>query len=268
MSDKARRVQFSRVNHDYLPLFKRDNPLRRKPAALFIATIFIFFIVQSALLSSILVHKVGAPVSSYDNSSWDRTKTSKIEAKCPVYNLNMINSMVNKRIFLLPQSFSHKSSRRLSINHMGCSHASFRNGIEISNGTRLEEIYQPDYSSKDDVKVKMPKEIYWTPMNSHRVEPMYYDWIDDDQIKDGEEPLFLPPPKFASNEGEKGDLVEGSDNCKPISEWQTKSFHNCNTFHETDLYKDIDKFLNRGEYRDVWKLLYENSESIVLKTLR
>mmetsp|Transcript_37574 Transcript_37574/g.55325 ORF Transcript_37574/g.55325 Transcript_37574/m.55325 type:complete len:407 (-) Transcript_37574:188-1408(-) len=58
-----------------------------------------------------------------------------------------------------------------------------------------------------------------------------------------------------------------SRDCVPLAEWQTKSYPNCNTFHESDPLEDIVSHLNLGEYRDVW-IVQMGGKSFVLKSLR
>ena len=88
--------------------------------------------------------------------------------------------------------------------------------------------------------------------------------------------------------------VEKKDVCVPLADWQTKSFVNCNVFHEVDMilgtamsgvniskihrnqthYESITSstqldFLGQGWFRSTWKLqdTYDH-DSLVLKTLR
>lgn len=52
------------------------------------------------------------------------------------------------------------------------------------------------------------------------------------------------------------DLIAPPGTCEPIAQWHAESFPTCNSFHETDLIWGLRKFLNHGEYRDVWSLDY------------
>jgi serine/threonine protein kinase len=68
------------------------------------------------------------------------------------------------------------------------------------------------------------------------------------------------------------------DGCVAVADWQSKSFPNCNSFHELDLHRAVDEsessigasigLLGTGWFRSAWKWNVERDTSIALKTLR
>jgi serine/threonine protein kinase len=67
--------------------------------------------------------------------------------------------------------------------------------------------------------------------------------------------------------------TERTDGCLPMSEWQVKSFPNCNSFHETDFGRSVRdgelSVLGRGWFRTTWQYGPPGAPiPLVLKTLR
>lgn len=92
--------------------------------------------------------------------------------------------------------------------------------------------------------------------------------------------LSAPPGEEAVVQDRFKPDDDDNPDCVPIADWQTRSYPNCNQFHEMDLPRGIDEFDNgnqkqdnlsylaRGWFRSTWQWGHAGDEPIVLKMLR
>jgi len=146
---------------------------------------------------------------------------------------------------------------------------------------------KPPLAARSTVKLYDPRivfyEDYGVPFEPH------YKPLRDDFM------LHAPPGQEAVPQDGYHDTLSNNDadadgdevgQCVPMSDWQTKSFPNCNDIHEFDLrsagqhvgkhhhreavsFEDLLKILGSGWFRDTWRLDDgATGENVVLKTLR
>jgi hypothetical protein len=272
----------------------------RLPTTLIGGVIAFFLAIQGAVVSDVFLRSAIAPLWTDQSkglpSSWQQAPAPKI--RCPNWSATDQNLNSGRIIFLSNSNnilYHDNTGSATDPVHeedgikLLCHHASFQNEINVGNETRRIQLLQPEYSSMDDSSVKMPKNVLWVPLNDVTREALYYDITEENDrsdilsLNDQEESkvpgvgYFKPPellPTMDVDDKDESSILSNVGACKPMAEWQTKSYMNCNTFHETDMYTDFEQFLNHGEYRDVWKVSYRSNgnnfskEPIVLKTLR
>mmetsp|Transcript_32402 Transcript_32402/g.53580 ORF Transcript_32402/g.53580 Transcript_32402/m.53580 type:complete len:419 (+) Transcript_32402:156-1412(+) len=92
-----------------------------------------------------------------------------------------------------------------------------------------------------------------------------------------DDPMLHAPPEENMIIVQEEDHIQGirdDDGCVPIADWQSKSFPNCNSFHEIDLNRAVDEavagasmeLLGTGFSRSAWRWNAERDAPIALKT--